>query len=203
MSMVQDLRAEHMARRARFQAAAFPAQASAAQVPASQAVVMETVDAIPVRANEVPLCQNAQMTASVLAVTVTAHPKVIDRASLPADQAQDKADRAAIEAKTTHERIWQIMRECAAEFGVTETHFFSYDRSAPEIAARFKALWLIRHSTKMSLTKIAIYVNRVDHTTIKNAIAEFEKRNQEFCERWHAENVNQQTLRTDRRRCRK
>ena len=167
MSLIQDLRAEHRARRERFQAAAVPARASPAQVPRLPMPV----------------------------ITVRARPVV--------DQAQEKAARAAIEAKTNHERIWQIMRDCAAEFGVTQTQFFSYDRNAPEVAARFKALWLIRHSTKMSLTKIAIYVNRIDHTTIKNAIAEFEKRNPEFCAAWRAENVDQQTLRTDRHRCRK
>ena len=66
----------------------------------------------------------------------------------------------------------------------------SYRRHKIKVAARFKAMWLIRHETPWSLPKIGAYLGDRDHTTILHGIAAFEAREPGFCAAWRAVNVS-------------
>ena len=206
MSIVQDLRAEHAARRARFEAAAKPLP-MVRTLPARSPVAPDALPVITVTARPAPerckrISADPTSTPRRKGRSRAAEIALWKRQAVKRKSARDLARNAKRKAAMIRDveerrRADQIMAECAAEFGLTEELIFTGRGNQIKADARHKAAWLIHHNTTWGLAKISRYLRRKNHTSIWYAILAFEQKSPEFCKQWHAENVSQQTLRTD------
>ncbi len=81
-------------------------------------------------------------------------------------------------AKSQESVIDRIFSYAEKRFGVPKSEITSAKRNAEIILARHCAIYLVRHTTNLSLKAIASQFNRKDHSTVMNSIDFIEKKMQ-------------------------
>lgn len=83
----------------------------------------------------------------------------------------------ALPPARSHGALSALLLTVQAEWGVEAADIKSDRREQPIAEARQVWCWLARHATPSSLPRIGRYIDR-DHTTVKYAIAQVERRRQ-------------------------
>ena len=187
MTALAQIHADHKLRRARFAAAAVPRAVPAHALPAP-------VSAPP---PEPPKpCASYDVAPTECACEMQPHPDTTDLHAWPSPATIAAAfigrfqPAAFTPAQPDYRAIaLRIINRCASDAGITPMALKSHRRRKCEVAARHKAMWLLRHETPWSLPKIGTYLGDRDHTTIFHGVAVFEAREPGFCAAWRAGNV--------------
>lgn len=72
--------------------------------------------------------------------------------------------------------VAEIQRQVAASFGVRREHILCRDRCPSYVRPRHAAMYIARSLTHHSMTRLAHFFERADHTTILHGVQTTQKR---------------------------